>query len=347
MPRDGNGVYTLPTGNPVAEGEIIDPVWANTTLEDIADALTDSLTGEALPGELGTAAFEDTGTSGATIPMLNAGNTWSVSQTFTNGFAAGASSFTGAVTFNAGTSYTIPLLSGTTWNCSGTLTGAVIQADTHFQSDLYRIYASGEVPGSLTSGQFATIKVVEDGGARYLDIGLPTESVDEVGMRMFVDANDLYWVWENDGRLSCPAAAPAATEDYHMIKKADLDTALGVTNSDLATLESTVNDLRTVPAGVTLVGVGTVDGDTGNIIAGSVGFTSTRNAEGDYSITITNPAASAAKVVCMVTPLTASTGHWCVVANPTSGSNVDVLTGTGNSWGPLDCSFFVNIYVID
>src|SRR5262245_60091314 len=43
MPRDVNGVYTLPAGNPVQAGTVIDPNWANTTLNDIADALTDSL----------------------------------------------------------------------------------------------------------------------------------------------------------------------------------------------------------------------------------------------------------------------------------------------------------------
>lgn len=42
MPRDANGRYTLPAGNPVLANTVIDPDWANTTLHDIAQALTDS-----------------------------------------------------------------------------------------------------------------------------------------------------------------------------------------------------------------------------------------------------------------------------------------------------------------
>lgn len=43
MARDANGNYTLPAGNPVAAGTVISTTWANPTLSDIAQALTDSL----------------------------------------------------------------------------------------------------------------------------------------------------------------------------------------------------------------------------------------------------------------------------------------------------------------
>lgn len=44
MPRASNGVYTLPnTVNPVIPGTTITSIWANTTLVDVAQALTDSL----------------------------------------------------------------------------------------------------------------------------------------------------------------------------------------------------------------------------------------------------------------------------------------------------------------
>ena len=42
MSRDGNGNYTLPLGA-VATGEVIASTWANTSLDDIAAAMTDSL----------------------------------------------------------------------------------------------------------------------------------------------------------------------------------------------------------------------------------------------------------------------------------------------------------------
>jgi hypothetical protein len=41
--RNGSGSYSLPSGNPVNNGTTIDPTWANTTLTDIATALTQSI----------------------------------------------------------------------------------------------------------------------------------------------------------------------------------------------------------------------------------------------------------------------------------------------------------------
>jgi len=43
MSRNGSGTYTLPAGNPVVTGTTISSTWANTTLTDIANALTGSL----------------------------------------------------------------------------------------------------------------------------------------------------------------------------------------------------------------------------------------------------------------------------------------------------------------
>jgi hypothetical protein len=43
MPRNAQGVYTLPAGNPVVAGTLIETTWANPTMSDIAAALTGSL----------------------------------------------------------------------------------------------------------------------------------------------------------------------------------------------------------------------------------------------------------------------------------------------------------------
>lgn len=44
MPRDGvNGQYTLPSGNPVQPDTVIESIWANTTMQDIGNALTQSI----------------------------------------------------------------------------------------------------------------------------------------------------------------------------------------------------------------------------------------------------------------------------------------------------------------
>jgi len=43
MSRNGNGTYNLPAGNPVSSGTVIASSWANSTLSDIAVALTGSI----------------------------------------------------------------------------------------------------------------------------------------------------------------------------------------------------------------------------------------------------------------------------------------------------------------
>jgi len=46
MSRNGSGVYSLPAGNPVVTGTTISSTWANTTLTDIANALTGSVSSD-------------------------------------------------------------------------------------------------------------------------------------------------------------------------------------------------------------------------------------------------------------------------------------------------------------
>jgi hypothetical protein len=43
MSRNGSGTYTLPAGNPVVTGTTIASTWANSTLSDIQNALTQSI----------------------------------------------------------------------------------------------------------------------------------------------------------------------------------------------------------------------------------------------------------------------------------------------------------------
>lgn len=43
MPRNAQGQYFLPDGNPVVPGELIKAEWANSTMDDIANAITESL----------------------------------------------------------------------------------------------------------------------------------------------------------------------------------------------------------------------------------------------------------------------------------------------------------------
>lgn len=68
MSRNGSGTYNLPAGNPVVTGTTISSTWANTTLTDMATALTNSIAADgqtpitgALIGVGDTVQFGGTG----------------------------------------------------------------------------------------------------------------------------------------------------------------------------------------------------------------------------------------------------------------------------------------------
>lgn len=64
MPRNSNGVYTLPAGNPVISGEIIKSEWANNTAGDLGNEMTDSLSRSGEGGMLAPLRLVD-GAGGA------------------------------------------------------------------------------------------------------------------------------------------------------------------------------------------------------------------------------------------------------------------------------------------
>lgn len=71
MSRNGSGTYTLPVGNPVVSGTTITSVWANSTLNDIATALTGSVASDGqtpMTGTLNMGTNRITGVSNGTLP---------------------------------------------------------------------------------------------------------------------------------------------------------------------------------------------------------------------------------------------------------------------------------------
>lgn len=74
MPRDSSGNYSLPFGNPVVPGSIIESSWANTTLSDIAAALTDSLPRDGTAGMTGPFLLEDGSVSAPSLAFENQEN---------------------------------------------------------------------------------------------------------------------------------------------------------------------------------------------------------------------------------------------------------------------------------
>ena len=74
MPRNSSGVYSLPAGNPVVPGTLIETTWANPTMSDIGAALTGSLPRDGSAGMQGPLilAFDGTRPSEAvTVRQLD------------------------------------------------------------------------------------------------------------------------------------------------------------------------------------------------------------------------------------------------------------------------------------
>ncbi len=61
MPRDSSGNYTLPSGNPVVTGSVISSDWANSTMSDVGNEITDSLSRSGQGGMLAPLFFLDGG----------------------------------------------------------------------------------------------------------------------------------------------------------------------------------------------------------------------------------------------------------------------------------------------
>jgi len=70
MARNGSGTYSLPAGNPVVTGTVISSTWANTTLNDLGNAMTASLAydGQTTPvANLPMGGFIHTNVGNATV----------------------------------------------------------------------------------------------------------------------------------------------------------------------------------------------------------------------------------------------------------------------------------------
>jgi hypothetical protein len=57
MPRDSGGAYTLPSGNPVVDGTVIESVWANDLTTDLAVQLNNVFTRDGLLGPIAPVLF--------------------------------------------------------------------------------------------------------------------------------------------------------------------------------------------------------------------------------------------------------------------------------------------------
>ena len=68
MPRDANGNYTLPSGNPVVTNTLITSTWANDTMSDLANEMQDSLSRSGKGGFTAPVGIVD---KSGSVPGLN------------------------------------------------------------------------------------------------------------------------------------------------------------------------------------------------------------------------------------------------------------------------------------
>lgn len=137
MSRNSNGTYTLPVGNPVVPGTVISTTWANTTLSDIANALTDSLSRTGDGGMQAPLELTD-GSAGA--PAL----TWA-SETTSGWYRVGAGEFRFSI---GGTDEITITASGLTPSAlTGSIDGSPTWTGQHtFTSASYPVIASSSFP---------------------------------------------------------------------------------------------------------------------------------------------------------------------------------------------------------
>lgn len=179
MSRNGSGTYNLPAGNPVSSGSVISSSWANSTLSDIATALTGSVAADGQTpivanlnmggnkltnlgtGTVGTDAANVTqvtssvAITGGSINGTPIGQSTAAAGSFTTLTASGNSSVggtfavTGAATYSADATYNstgqIKMPAGTVAQRSGSPVNGMLRYNSEYSR--FEGYAGGSWGG--------------------------------------------------------------------------------------------------------------------------------------------------------------------------------------------------------
>ena len=143
MSRNGSGTYTLPAGNPVVTGTTITTTWANTTLTDIANSLTQSVAADGQTPVTGNIAMGNNKLTGLGLGTAT-GDSVEYSQFTTP-------TFTGNVTMLSTGFVLIP--KGTTAQRPVTPSDGEIRYNTDYNAfEGYANGAWGNIGGGATGG---------------------------------------------------------------------------------------------------------------------------------------------------------------------------------------------------
>ncbi|CAB4122070.1 hypothetical protein UFOVP20_51 [uncultured Caudovirales phage] len=107
MSRNGSGVYTLPAGNPVVTATTISSTWANNTLTDIANSLTQSLAADGQTPATGALNLNNNQINNLASPTL------STDAVNYSTFLLGNFATTGAITLPVGDNASRPVVPAT------------------------------------------------------------------------------------------------------------------------------------------------------------------------------------------------------------------------------------------
>jgi hypothetical protein len=141
MSRNGSGVYSLPAGNPVVTNTTISSTWANTTLADIATALSGSLASDGQTPATGTLDMNSNKVSNLASGTLatDAINLGQLTAAFTNPVFTG----TGFMLIPKGTTAERPAVP---------VNGEIRYNTTTSQFEGYQGGAWGQLGGGATGG---------------------------------------------------------------------------------------------------------------------------------------------------------------------------------------------------
>jgi hypothetical protein len=309
MPRNGSGVYSLPSAtNPVVTATTITSTWANSTLTDVGDALTGSLARDGSGGMTGLLrladgsiavpgiAFSAETTTGFSRPATNVlvGSVGGIEKFRLNASGAsvtGALAVSGAATMSSTLAVTGAI----------TATGGVAGAVTSSSATITGGTINGTAIGGTTAaaGAFTTLSYTGTliGGTGVINIG---------GGELYKDAS---------GNVGVGTASPTQRLDVNGTAKATTfsGSASGLTGLPLSTGVS-----GTLPV---------ANGGTGVTSSTGTGSTVLSNSPTLVSPVLGTPS-SGDLSSCTNIPVGSATGT-LAVAN--GGTGVTTSTGTGNN----------------
>lgn len=359
MPRNSSGTYTLPAGNPVVTGTLIESTWANPTMSDIGSAITDSLDRFGRGGMLAPMRFTD---GSVTAPSMSfssettlgvwrpsAGNI-AIAVGGVSRFILSAAlltitpptTFQGAVTFSGGATLTGPIVvdklysnaspqSFTTsvtstpdWQMAGTTGAASFFGVSRFSNGTTgpAVYLGHSRGGSVGT---QTVVVAGDQFAQISFFGSDGTSFRE-GARIVAESDGTPGTADMPGRIRFLTTPDGAATPTEVLRLSQDNSALfagtvTATGTLAASAAATVGTTLNVTGATTLVGAATLQSTA--VIGSSAAIPSNTRVLIDRLSTSTLPALLAGTVLTLAGSTGASsTAHMQLIAGNAGSSTV-------------------------